>query len=153
RVEARERDRVRRVVDDQIATGRLLQGADVAPLAADDATLHVVAGDGDNGDGGLRGDVRGDALDCGGEDLPRPPVRRIAVLRLDLVQTPLGVLSYLALDLGHQQVARLLGRKLRHALNLLQPPLAQLFELLLRLVQLVLASAQALLAPLEGLYL
>ena len=41
-VEAGEDDRVGRVVDDEVDAGEVLQRADVAALAADDAALHVV---------------------------------------------------------------------------------------------------------------
>ena len=41
-VEAGEDHRVRRVVDDEVDAGEVLEGADVAALAADDAALHVV---------------------------------------------------------------------------------------------------------------
>ena len=42
RVEAGEDHRLGRVVDDQVDAGRLLEGADVAALAADDPALHLV---------------------------------------------------------------------------------------------------------------
>ena len=41
-VERREHDRVRRVVDDEVDAGEVLERADVAALAADDPALHVV---------------------------------------------------------------------------------------------------------------
>ena len=41
-VERREHDRLRRVVDDEVDAGEVLERADVAALAADDAALHVV---------------------------------------------------------------------------------------------------------------
>ena len=44
-VEAGEDHRVRRVVDDEVDAGEVLQRADVAALAADDAALHVVGGE------------------------------------------------------------------------------------------------------------
>ena len=44
RVEAAEDDGLRGVVDDQVDAGRLLEGADVAALAADDPALHLVVG-------------------------------------------------------------------------------------------------------------
>jgi len=53
RVEAAEHDRVRRVVDDEVDAGGLLEGADVAPLAADDAALHLIGGDRHGGHGGV----------------------------------------------------------------------------------------------------
>src|SRR5436305_13698888 len=43
-VEAGQHDRVGRVVDDEVHAGEVLQRADVASLAADHASLHVVAG-------------------------------------------------------------------------------------------------------------
>ena len=42
RVEAGDDDRVRRVVDDDVDTGRQLERADVSPFAPDDAALHFV---------------------------------------------------------------------------------------------------------------
>src|SRR5689334_1132746 len=42
RIEARHDDGVGRVVDDDVDTGGQLERANVAPLAADDPTLHLV---------------------------------------------------------------------------------------------------------------
>ena len=53
-IEAREDDCAGRVVDDEIDAGRLFERADVAPLAADDAPLQIVARQVDDRDGGLR---------------------------------------------------------------------------------------------------
>ena len=61
-VERGEDDRVRRVVDDEINAGQVLERADVPALAADDAALHVVARELDDGDRGLRRMACGDAL-------------------------------------------------------------------------------------------
>ena len=52
-IEAREDDRAGRVVDDQVDAGGELERADVAPLAADDASLQIVARQIDDRDGGL----------------------------------------------------------------------------------------------------
>ena len=62
RVEAAQNDGLGRVVDDQIDAGRLLEGADVATLAADDAALHLVARQVDDADRVLGRVVGGDAL-------------------------------------------------------------------------------------------
>ena len=43
RVKSGNDDSFRRVVDDEIDAGQRLEGADVPALAADDASLHVVA--------------------------------------------------------------------------------------------------------------
>ena len=75
---ADEHDGLGRVVDDQVDAGRLLEGADVAALAADDPALHLVAdGRWTTRDGVLRGVVGVDALDRGDDrrraPSPRPP--------------------------------------------------------------------------------
>ena len=44
-VERREDDGLRRVVDDEVDAGQVLERADVAALAADDPPLHVVGGE------------------------------------------------------------------------------------------------------------
>ena len=68
-VEAADDDHAGRVVDDQVDARGLLEGADVAALAADDAALHLVVGDAD-GAGGRFGRVRGRvALQRGDDDL------------------------------------------------------------------------------------
>ena len=67
-VEGADDDDAGRVVDDHVDAGRLLEGADVAPFAADDAALHVVAGDVDRADGGVGGVLGGVAVDGGRQD-------------------------------------------------------------------------------------
>ena len=69
RIEAREDDRAGRVVDDQLDAGRGLERADVAPLAADDAALQIVARQIDDRDGRLDRVLGGAALDGVGDDL------------------------------------------------------------------------------------
>src|SRR5205823_13010431 len=57
-VERREHDRMRRVVDDEVDAGQVLERADVASLAADDAPLHVVGRKLHDGNGRLGGMAR-----------------------------------------------------------------------------------------------
>ena len=76
RIEAREDDGAGRVVDDQLDAGGGLERADVASLAADDASLEVVARQIDDRDGGLDGVLGGAALDGVGDDLLRARARR-----------------------------------------------------------------------------
>src|SRR5436305_1254514 len=54
-VERRQDDGLRRVVDDEVDAGEMLEGANVAALAADDPALHVVGRELDERDGRLRG--------------------------------------------------------------------------------------------------
>lgn len=68
-VEAGDGDDVRGVVDHDVAAEGGFEGADVAAFASDDAALHFVGGDLDDGDGGFGGDFGGDALDGGGDDV------------------------------------------------------------------------------------
>ena len=53
-VEGGDDDDAGRVVDDDVDAGLLLERPDVAALAADDAALHLVAGNVDGGDGRFR---------------------------------------------------------------------------------------------------
>ena len=70
RVKAGDGDGLGRVVDDEVNAGHGLDGADVAPLAADDASLHLVGGQRHHRNGGLSHKVGGIALDRHGDDLP-----------------------------------------------------------------------------------
>ena len=69
RIEARQQHGLGGVVDDQVDAGDGLVGADVAALAADDAALHVVAGQVHHADDGLGGLLARDALDGLDDDL------------------------------------------------------------------------------------
>ena len=83
-VEAGEHHGLGRVVDDEVDAGDVLEGADVAALAADDAALHVVRGQVHDRDGRLGDVVGGGALDAEREDVAGAPVGLAARLLLDL---------------------------------------------------------------------
>ena len=74
-VERREHDRLRRVVDDEVDAGEVLERADVATLAADDPALHVVGRELDEGDRRLGGVARGDPLERVGDEVAGAPLR------------------------------------------------------------------------------
>ena len=97
-VEAGEDDGVRRVVDDEVDAGEVLERADVAALATDDAALHVVARQLDDGDGGLRGVAGGHALHDDGEDVAHAAVGLALGLLLDLADQPRLVVAQLVLE-------------------------------------------------------
>src|SRR5690606_3387795 len=69
RVEPRQDHCLRRVVDDHVDAGRLLERADVATLATDDPPLHLVRRKADDGHRALRGVVCRDALDRERDDV------------------------------------------------------------------------------------
>ena len=99
RIEAADEHRLGRVVDDQVDAGGLLEGADVAALAADDAALHLVRRDGHDGDRHLRGVVDHDALDGGDDDVARLVLGLLAGRALDGPGEPHGVVLGLVADL------------------------------------------------------
>jgi hypothetical protein len=101
-VEAGEDDRVRRVVDDEVDAGQVLEGADVAPLAADDAALHVVAVELDDRDRGLSGVAGGHALHHDREDVADAAVGVALGLLLDLAHEPRRVVAQLVLEVLEQ---------------------------------------------------
>ena len=102
-VEAGDDDDARRVVDDHVDAGGLLEGADVPPLAADDPALHVVGGDVDRADGGLGGVRRGVALDGGGEDLAGLLLAGLAERLLVLEDQPPTSCREVVLDPAQQE--------------------------------------------------
>ena len=82
-VERREHDRLRRVVDDDVDAGQVLERADVAALAADDPALHVVGRELDQRDGRLGGVARGDPLERVGDEVAGAALRLGARLLLE----------------------------------------------------------------------
>ena len=93
-----------RVVDDQVDAGGLLEGADVAALAADDAALHLVAtGGGTTRHGHLGGVVGLDALDGGDDDVAGLVVGLLAGRALDRPREPHRVVLGLVADLLEEE--------------------------------------------------
>ena len=98
RIEAGDDHGVGGVVDDDVDAGGGLEGADVPALAADDPALHLVARQGDGGDGALRGVLGAQPLDGHGDDSARVPVGGAARLVLDVAHQGCGLASGLVLD-------------------------------------------------------
>ena len=94
-VEARQDDGVRGVVDDEVDAGEVLQRADVAALAADDAALHVVGGELDDRHGRLGGVAGGHPLHDDGEDVAHAAVGVALGLLLDLAHAARAVVAHL----------------------------------------------------------
>src|SRR6266480_200659 len=108
RVEARDHDRVRRVVDDHVHPGGGLEGADVAAFPPDDASLHLVGGEGHGGHGALGGVLGRDPLDRDGEDLLRLAVGALLRLLFQLPGERGGFAPGLVLEPPQQLLFRLL---------------------------------------------
>lgn len=120
RVPGRQHDRPRCVVDEQIDAGGVFEGPNVAPLAADDSALHLVAGQGQDGDRPLRGDGAAEgghgAQDC----VPRGLLRRGPGLVGRLLRQAGDIGLQVPLHGGEKLGSSLLGGQLRHLFEL--PP-------------------------------
>src|SRR5579872_4731560 len=149
RIEPGENHRLGGVVDDQIDAGGHLEGANVAPLAADDAALHLLAGQRYHRDRRFRHLVGGPALNGGGDDAASPLVRLLLGLPLDLADHAVRLLAHLDLDGAHQHLDRLVAGETGNPFQLealLRDQLvdleAVLFDLFLALIETALAFLQ-----------
>ena len=113
RIEARQDDRARRVVDDQIDAGGELERADVASLAADDAPLEIVARQIDDRDGRFDRVLGGAALDGLGDVLLGAVDGRFARLGVEPLQQVGRVVARVAFDLLEQQLLGFVGGQAR----------------------------------------
>ena len=102
RVEATDEHRLRGVVDDEVDARGQLQGADIAPLTADDAALHLVRRDGHDRHGHLRGMVHHDPLDGGHDHVACPLLGRLTRGSLDRTREPHGIVLCLVPHLLQQ---------------------------------------------------
>jgi len=105
------------IVDDEVDAGGGLQGADVAALAADNAALHVVVGQGDNGYGGFGHVIGGALLDGQGNDIAGFLFALFLGLGLDVADHGGGVVEGILL---HALNDDLLGLVLGHGGDALQ---------------------------------
>ena len=94
RIEARKHDGLGRIIDHEVDAGNLLEGTDVATLAADDATLEVIGRNVHGGNGNLGGVVGGTTLNRQGENLLSGLVALGADLLLGLADDRSGCLLY-----------------------------------------------------------
>ena len=134
-VKAGQGDGFGRVIDDQVHAGERLQRADITALAADDAALHFVIGQGHHRNGGLAGVVGGAPLDGGGDDLAGAAVGFVLQLALDLLQLGHGIVLGLGLHLGDQLGLGFLHRQAGDLLQHFKLAVFQRFQLGLLLVQ------------------
>ena len=115
-----------RVVDDQVDAGCLLEGADVAALATDDAALHLLARQVDDRHGRLGGMVGRDALHDGGQDPSGALLALLLGTALDLADLLLRLRLRLVHDLRDERLACLCRRQAAQPLELDELLLLQL---------------------------
>ena len=136
RVEAGEDHGLGGVIDDQVDPGSLLEGPDVAALAADDPALHLVVRKMDDGHGVLRGVVRGHPLHRGEDDVAGLVRGLLAGAPLDRPGELDGVAFGLLADRLEEHPLGVLGREAADRLEGRDPLLVELLQLLAALVEL-----------------
>ena len=146
-VERREHDGVRRVVDDEVDAGQVLERADVPALAADDPALHVVGRKLDERHRRLGGRARRNPLQRIGDEVPRTPLRLGRGLLLELADPPGKLVAHLLLRRREDPLPRLAGRHAGDPLELGAVAQLQLLHLLLQLPEVHLTVGDTLLAP------
>ena len=117
RIKRADRHRIGGVVDDQVDARGRLDGPDVAPLAPDDAALHIVAADGHDRDGRLRRHLPRVALDRGRDHIAGPGGGGRLRLALHLAYAAARLVADLVVDGGEQLVARFLAAQAAGALD------------------------------------
>ena len=158
RIEARKHDGLGGVIDHEVDTGNLLEGADVATLAADDATLEVIGRNVHGGNGNLGGVVGGTALNSQRQDFLSGLVALGANLLLGLADDRGGLVGNLATNLVEELLVSVLAGQVGDTLELrglLSAELLKLAGALLDLAslagQLVLTLVEGIVAAIEGL--
>ena len=166
-IEARKDDDFGRIVDDEFDAGRVLDGADVAPLAADDARLHVVVGQRHDGDRRLRSVIGCAALDGERDDVLGVEVRLVLCLLFEVPHLHRAVAAGLVQNFVGELRLRFLFGELGDALELLHhefmlmrelfPRLFHLFEAVIQIVLLLFDAVELLgkflIFPLERVFL
>ena len=149
RVEAGQHDGLGRVVDDQVDARRLLEGPDVAALAADDPALHLVGRQVHDRDRVLGGVVRGHALHRGDDDVAGLVLGVVASGPLDGAGELDGVVLGLLADRLEQDRLGVLRRHARDALERGDLLLLRAGEVLAGLVEIAVALQELAIALLE----
>src|SRR5207247_1937431 len=127
---------------DEVDAGRGLEGADVAALTPDDATLHVLARDGEHTHGRFGGLLRRHTLDRDRHDLAGALIPVLSGPLLDLTYLPHGRALGLLDHLPHEVLPGLGGRHRRDLLELSAMHLGRLLELLANVGELLLTLCQ-----------
>ncbi len=148
-VEGGEDDGLRRVVDDEVDSGQVLERADVPALTADDAALHVVGRELDDRHRRLGGVAGGDALERIGDQRSRAAPRLGPCLLLLLADAARELVADQVLRALEQVVLRLRDRQPGDVLELCHRLVLGRLELFLELLDMRLPVGEALLAALD----
>ena len=152
RVEARDGHALRGVVDDEVRAGELLERADVAALAPDDAALEVIRRDMDGAHRVLGGVVGRHALDGQAQDGAGLLVGLGLRAGLGVADDGGGLVHDLVLESVEQLGFRLLRRHAGHALQAAVDLPGSFLEVALATVELALLGRYLMLAGVERLH-
>ena len=117
-IETGEDHRFRRVVDDEIDAGGQLQSADVAPFAADDASLHIFGRQIDDRDRVFGDVIGGHPLHGHAEDLAGFLIAELDRFRLDPLDDLRGLELRFILHAANQLLLRLFDGETGNLLEL-----------------------------------
>src|SRR5436190_6077450 len=148
-VERREDDRLRRVVDDEVDAGEVLERADVAALPPDDPALHVVGGKLDDRHRRFGGVAGRDTLQRVGDEVPGTSPRLDLRLLLELTDAPSEIVPDELFGARQDLVLRLAHGQPGDPLELRELAVLRLLELFLELLDVSFAVGDSLLAPLD----
>ena len=118
RVEARKLHGLGRVVDDEVHAGHLLEGTNVATLAADDATLEVIGRNVHRGERDFADMVGGATLDSGGKNATRGALALDARTLLALADDGGALARHIVTHAIEQLLVSLVGGEAADALEL-----------------------------------
>ena len=134
RVEARQDNRLRRIIHDDLDAGSGLQSTDVTSLTADDATLDLIRLDMEHRDRVLNSGLRSYPLDRLDHDLLRLLVGRHLGLLNDLIDVRSRLRLRLVLQRLDQTLLGLVSRQARDGLQVLHLLLVHPLQVLLLLL-------------------
>jgi hypothetical protein len=150
RLETREDHCFRGVVDDEVDSGGLFEGADIPSLATDDPTLHLVRRKVHDTDRALDDVLRSDSLDRHGDHAPRLLLGLLRGFVLDALDHPGSVHARLVLHGAHQFLLRLVTGEAGDLLEFLSLQVGRRLQFTLALGELDLPRLQ-ILGPAGGL--
>ena len=152
RIKAGNNNCLRSIVDNQVNAGQSFQSADIATLATDNAALHLIIRQTNNGNGGLSDMVSSAALNCQRDNLASLSVSIILSLLLQLLDHHCGIMLNLIFERLQQLLLCLVTCQTGDTLQLYLTFLQQGFSLILSSVQSLLLRCQLLFLAFEGLH-
>ena len=128
-VEAAQRNRFRRVVDNKVDAGHCLEGTDIPALPADDPAFHLVRRQRNDAYGDFRRIFHRTALNGGHDDFLGFPVRLALRFFLELLEAETDHVLGVKFDLPQKNIPGFLARQGCDLLKTLQLPLPEGFGL------------------------